>query len=773
MQFIHQPLTWGFFLVLAPLLIHLINMMRHRRVKWAAMDFLLQSYKKHRKWIWLKQLLLLLSRMAAVAVLVAMLAQWITRGQWLDLFGGTATHHYVLLDDSYSMSDRMGGASAFENALDVVHRIGKQAAAQDTPQRFTLIRFSRAARNAPRGDEEADVPQVADYHARLVDPKFDVTLEEKRNTFQVTEFAVGPLPALSLLRQLFDQTPDERRLVYVVSDFRAGQWENPAEAREVLREIQRSGAELHLVSCARTAHQNLGVIDVAPAKETRAAGVPLFVDVQVKNFAADPVRNVQLKVRTVFCDPEAEQAATPQQFAGKADDLPTVLIDEILPGQTATRRVQVFFPKPGRHVVTAALPDDPVAADNHRWCVIDFPEGEPVLIVDGSQEQRHAYFLESVFKPGGRANTGIQPDINTPAFLRDAGRDALQKYRVIYLLDVSRLDELAVANLTAYVRGGGGLAFFVGPNVNLAFYNTALYQNGEGLFPLPLAREDQLPPPLEEEVPDIEVSDHPMFSVFLGERNPFIRLIRVDRYLRPPDDWKPAPDSSVQLAALLRNKMPLAVERRLGEGRVMAILTTLSPDWNNWGNDPSFVVAVLRMQSHLASAYRNAPTRLVGTPLTVQMEAEKYRRDLQFTVPGETPESRIVVERAAAKTEPTSPLMAATIGDTAVAGTGDTDRSGVYEAWPITTAGQPDVRRFAINVDANEGDLTVVDGQTLLARLHPVKGNFRYADEYVFDLAGVSGSNRSLLLMMLLLGLLLAEQVLAYSASYHPPRREA
>ena len=64
MQFVHQPLTWGFLLVLLPLLIHLINMMRHRRVKWAAMEFLLQSYKKHRKWIWLKQLLLLLVRMA-------------------------------------------------------------------------------------------------------------------------------------------------------------------------------------------------------------------------------------------------------------------------------------------------------------------------------------------------------------------------------------------------------------------------------------------------------------------------------------------------------------------------------------------------------------------------------------------------------------------------------------------------------------------------------------------------------------------------------------
>ncbi len=48
MQFLYPALTVGFFLALLPLLIHLINMMRHRRVKWAAMEFLLQSYKKHR-----------------------------------------------------------------------------------------------------------------------------------------------------------------------------------------------------------------------------------------------------------------------------------------------------------------------------------------------------------------------------------------------------------------------------------------------------------------------------------------------------------------------------------------------------------------------------------------------------------------------------------------------------------------------------------------------------------------------------------------------------
>ncbi len=114
MQFLFQPLTWGFLLVLLPVLIHLINMMRHQRVRWAAMDFLLKSYKKHRRWVWLKQMLLLLSRMAAVALLVMMLAQWLPQGSWFDQFGGRTTHHIVLLDDSLSMTEQADDLTAFD-----------------------------------------------------------------------------------------------------------------------------------------------------------------------------------------------------------------------------------------------------------------------------------------------------------------------------------------------------------------------------------------------------------------------------------------------------------------------------------------------------------------------------------------------------------------------------------------------------------------------------------------------------------------------------------
>jgi hypothetical protein len=287
-------------------------------------------------------------------------------------------------------------------------------------------------------------------------------------------------------------------------------------------------------------------------------------------------------------------------------------------------------------------------------------------------------------------------------------------------------------------------------------------------------REDELPSEDDENVPDVEPVEHPVFSVFLGERNPFIRQITVERFLRPASDWKPAADSSVQIAAWLRNRMPLAVERKFGEGRVVAVLTTAAPIWNNWGNDPSFVVMVLKLQSYLASTQRAVEQSLVGSPISVAVEAAKYRHDVVFVAPGETPQARTVIERAGTRVEPESTILEAVIGDgssVATAGDiGETDRSGIYEAWPVMLAGEADVRRFALNVDPVEGDLALLAGKPLLDKLDPVQADYKYAEEYEYELARLGGNNRSLLLMVILVGLLLAEQLTGYWASYHPSR---
>ena len=88
--FINAGLLSGLALIALPVIIHLINMLRHRRVPWAAMEFLLASQKKNRTWVRFKELLLLLLRMLAIAAPQRQVAhEGEIHAVKIALFGGT------------------------------------------------------------------------------------------------------------------------------------------------------------------------------------------------------------------------------------------------------------------------------------------------------------------------------------------------------------------------------------------------------------------------------------------------------------------------------------------------------------------------------------------------------------------------------------------------------------------------------------------------------------------------------------------------------------
>ncbi len=188
-MFEFPSLLWFLPLVGLPILIHLINVLRHRRVKWAPMEFLLQSQKRNRTWVLLKQLLLLLLRMAAVAAIVLMLAQPRTQNSLATLLGGGKTHHIVLLDDSFSMSDHWGDTSAFKQATDSIARLGGQLSRQGGRQEFTLLLFSQASR---RGEGMKTV-----LRREPVSPQFKDRLSEELLRLQPSQSAAGPAESLA------------------------------------------------------------------------------------------------------------------------------------------------------------------------------------------------------------------------------------------------------------------------------------------------------------------------------------------------------------------------------------------------------------------------------------------------------------------------------------------------------------------------------------------------------------------------------------------------
>src|SRR5271157_1074321 len=97
-------LTVGGALISSPILIHLINRMRFKRVRWAAMEFLLKSQKRNRRRLIIEQLLLLLLRCLLIALAGLLVLRFV--GFSLGMFSKQDTLHVVLLDDTLSMNDR-------------------------------------------------------------------------------------------------------------------------------------------------------------------------------------------------------------------------------------------------------------------------------------------------------------------------------------------------------------------------------------------------------------------------------------------------------------------------------------------------------------------------------------------------------------------------------------------------------------------------------------------------------------------------------------------
>src|SRR5919201_1193054 len=135
----------GAALVSSPIIIHLINRLRYRRVKWAAMEFLLKSQKRNRRRLIIEQLILLLLRISLVLLVGLLLARFLSDA--LAFTRPQNTLHVVLLDDTPSMGDAWRQDGQPRNTFDaakaaVVEEIAKGAAQASTAQALELIRLT-------------------------------------------------------------------------------------------------------------------------------------------------------------------------------------------------------------------------------------------------------------------------------------------------------------------------------------------------------------------------------------------------------------------------------------------------------------------------------------------------------------------------------------------------------------------------------------------------------------------------------------------------------
>jgi hypothetical protein len=787
--FLYPALAAGFFFVGVPLLVHLINLLRHKRQRWAAMEFLLASYRKQKKWVRLRQFLLLLSRLVAAALLIAMLAGWTGSGGILSLPGGATTHHVVIVDDSYSMGEIVDGQSAYSRALRSVEEMTRRFAGDDGNHQLTILRASRATMALRAGGDSADaasdlIVQSVSGDGQLVS-RFMATSPSSLRTdlSAATELAVG----------LIESTPADSTSLYIASDFRASDWTAPERVASSLRTLS-SGVSIRLIDCGSDSGRgdNLAVTELAPMPDVWVAGVPVVVRAKIRNYGSAPVKNVPLMVRVIRYGNEVKSVDVARDLSGVPQSLPAPVIEYLAPGAVIVKSFQVYITEPGTHGVEVALPDDALAIDNRRVCTLPLTDAEKVLVIDGGLDGKGAFHVASVLDPGSQVRIGAVPDVRPPAFLRSITVETLSTYRAVYLVDVAELGSNACDALGQYVQRGGGLAMFLGPDVSRLNYNEGLITQDRKLLPLPLGGTQPLAAATDG-VPDVLLGDtklsliQPLSAV--GD-SAFNLVGLSDSWLF--EDVESSDDNGVdyQVALKRRDGSPLVTVHDFGRGRVMTVMTGLGGQWTNWPGDPTFVVFLLQANAYLWSGAAPTVGRLVDDPMTVSsssvVDVSGVAGDNPSVIesvfyPPRSEPPRLGIEmtdllKSQTKGEPGSqasvsidPANRLREGDPSA---DDYMRPGLGEWSFLQSDGSIRVEPTAVSLRMGENDLQRLPAAAVIQALRPINVSFLSSSAWSIENNRTASSKVALILLGLLAVVLAVEQTLAAWASYHVrPRR--
>lgn len=507
----------GGLLVTSPIIIHLINRMRFKRVRWAAMEFLLKSQKRNRRKLIIEQLLLLLLRILLVILAALIVARFV--GFAFAFFTPQNRHHIVILDDTPSSGDRWAEEgetrSSFKTAKKVINEeIAKNAAIASKAQTMKLLLASRP-------DEVLFNQRLTDATRR--DLEGVLTSIEKESPQHV-----DLLQSIKKARKLFEDTPQEQRILYIVSDFRATDWNEP-NGRVLLNELSemaKLGVFVKFVDVSHPTrkdgeaepryHDNLAIVRLTPETKVLGEDLPANFTVVVANHSPSDVKNVQVRVKL-----------NGQDRAGSSVPLQTVPA-----GGQVEAKFTVYPNELGPNLVSAYIEPDiekdtGLALDNTRYAVIEVRKRVPLLMIDGDNTRETGgdrYFMEKLFGDEKRRGLpGFQADIQGVARLEEAD---LSQYPSIYLVNVRELSDKALTNLENYVKEGGSVFFFLGDRVNPDFYNKKLYADGTGLFPAPLSERPSPDLTKEErqERSDVRLTnDAPYYLIVRDEKHPAFR----------------------------------------------------------------------------------------------------------------------------------------------------------------------------------------------------------------------------------------------------------
>ncbi len=414
MSFLQPWMLWCFPVILLPVVIHLINQRRFQTIQWAAMMFLLAAHRMARGYSRLRQWLIMLFRMLAIAGLLFAVARPLASG-WLGLAaGGKADTTIVLLDRSPSMQQR--GAGTGDSKLETGKKQLVQALQTLGSSRFVLIESTN------------HVPYEIDSPAAILDLP-----------------ATGPASSSAdlpmMLQAAHDYIRDNRSgrtEIWICSDLRENDWTAESGRWSTLRDAFlefSQGVRFHLLAYSELPRSNTSIRVTDVKRQSNSDGAELLISLKLSRQGYEEEK-VTIPVEFEI---EGTRSVVDVELNGSSTDLK----DHRIPLERSRERGW------GR----VSIPADSNPADDDFYFVFDNPPPRKTIVVADEPQVERPLQIAAAIPPDPSLQS--QADVVTQEQL-----SAVEWDRISLVLWQASLPTGADAGLLqSFVERGGQVVF--------------------------------------------------------------------------------------------------------------------------------------------------------------------------------------------------------------------------------------------------------------------------------------------------------------------------
>ncbi|MBV8781846.1 MAG: BatA domain-containing protein [Phycisphaerae bacterium] len=673
MLFLNPILLFGTAAAAIPIIIHLLNSRKVKRISWAAMRFVLASIEQNRRRLRIEDLLLLLLRCALLILLALALARPAISGAAGGLLGHEATTAIIIVDSSYSMSATDGIHSAFDKAKD---------------------RAAQIIDDFPAGSRAAVWLCSDSVNPLIPEPTADLALA--RSTIaaaQRCDRATDLTPAFRRALDVLKNAGGAQKEIDLITDGQASGWKHLEEIRQLLS--ASTGVRTNVMFLSSPVESNLAIADLRPAGELMLTNRSIRFAATIQNTGASDVKDVRVTLRIDGGEPIDE-----------------TIISSLSAGESQTVSLFARFSSEGYHTISATVPADRLPADDTRTIAVRALAGLKLLLVDGDPSQGRdsaTFYLQRLFAISGSSEAGDSPGVNATVISPgELSHQSLDGFAAVVLADVASLSGRDVSSLNGYVQRGGGLLVFPGEHVQSSFYNTELE-----------AANHLLPAAFGSPRGDVDANQkiatlqghgftHPISELWNDpaagspESVNIMKLLPLEPDSAVPVDIAGAP----RVVMNFSDNIPAVMERSFGRGRVIQFAIPAAARWDDLPLHPGiFVPLMFRSINAIVSRQDESLNILAGAPFTFHPPAQSLGQQATIFRPGED----------AASAHDVRPVEL--VGREPTLSVDQTDIAGAYT---ITMADGPAIK-FAVQFDPRESivqPLSASDRQSLASVAH-------------------------------------------------------